>query len=253
MINTHALLDGTATENLHAFPKKVNISWGQTSVDAWPHGIFTFFEKESAFFVFSTVLFFCCCCFVFCCFFLVWEVHAYHNVVWSWRAGFCPTMGPGGVALASYPAAIGTFNGGQAGRYSPHLDGGSPCSRPLLVIFLLFLLLRAESLPTHGDVERSPGPDVDRKATSDTAHDASLRSSNLTQETQTIAGTSGNAVTRILPDNVSMRERRSDQCPLCKATFRDQNSSLASHQLGTHYAASVSAGRLSQFMRPTSL
>ena len=131
-------------------------------------------------------------------------------------------MGPGGVALASYRAAIGTFNGGRAGRHSPHLDGGSPCSRPLLVILLLSLLLRAESLPTHGDVERNPGPDVDRKATSDTAHDASLRSSNVTQETQTIAGTSGNAVTRILPDNVSMRERRSDQCPLCKATFRDQ-------------------------------
>ena len=131
-------------------------------------------------------------------------------------------MGPGGVALASYRAAIGTFNGGRAGRHSPHLDGGGPSSRPLLVILLLFLLLRAESLPTHGDVERNPGPDVDRKATSDTAHDARLRRSNVTQETQTIAGTSGNAVTRILPDNVSMRERRSDQCPLCKATFRDQ-------------------------------
>ena len=65
-----------------------------------------------------------------------------------------------------------------------HQHGGSPCSRPLLVILLLFLLLRAESLPTHGDVERNPGPDVDRKATSDTALDASLRSSNVTQETK---------------------------------------------------------------------
>ena len=27
-------------------------------------------------------------------------------------------------------AAIGTFNGGRARRHSPHLDGGSPCSRP---------------------------------------------------------------------------------------------------------------------------
>ena len=73
-------------------------------------------------------------------------------------------------------------------------------------------------------MERNPGPDFDQKATCDTAHDASLRRSNATQETQTIAGTSGNAVTvtRILPDNVSMSERRFDQCPLCKATFRDQ-------------------------------
>ena len=73
-------------------------------------------------------------------------------------------MGPGGVALVSYRAAIGTFNGGRPGRHSPHLHCSSSvklCTRPLLVTLLLFLLLRAESLPAHGDVERNPGPEID--------------------------------------------------------------------------------------------
>jgi len=74
-------------------------------------------------------------------------------------------MGPGGIALAGYRAAIGLFCGGRSGcsRSESHTHVTSAtrrAGRPCLVVLLLFLLLRAASLPVHGDVERNPGPQM---------------------------------------------------------------------------------------------
>jgi len=71
-------------------------------------------------------------------------------------------MGPGGIALVQYRLTIGLYHltaraGGRKSRCC-RSSGRSLGARPLVVVFLLFLLLRAKSLPTHGDVELNPGP-----------------------------------------------------------------------------------------------
>ena len=78
-------------------------------------------------------------------------------------------MGSAGVSLVTYRQVIGLFQAQVATRLGPRCIHGSPsamsycssCRRRaltgLLVFVLLFFVLRAGRLTTHGDVERNPG------------------------------------------------------------------------------------------------
>ena len=77
-----------------------------------------------------------------------------------------------GIDLASYRQSIGLWifiaSPGKSASRRSGLVSASParhCSLPFSVL-LLFLLLRADALPCHGDVERNPGPSTSLAATS---------------------------------------------------------------------------------------
>ena len=79
-------------------------------------------------------------------------------------------VGSAGVSLVTYRQVIGLFQAQIATRLGPRRIHGSPsamsycsscrrrASTGLLVFILLFFVLRAGRLTTHGDVERYPGP-----------------------------------------------------------------------------------------------
>ena len=91
-------------------------------------------------------------------------------------------MGGGGVDLSTYRQRIGQFDM-RIGMWVASAGGGSVSCRsdhafisrrppPLFLVVYLFLLLRAATLPSHGDVERNPGPASSR-------HDSQRRGETL--------------------------------------------------------------------------
>jgi len=131
-------------------------------------------------------------------------------------------MGPGGVALACWRVAIGVFLGGRPGRRRSRAvctAFAHSAARPLLVVFLLFLLLRAASLPIDGDVERNPGP-ADAGVTAPDRRDAGLA---VTGRSPDVQGRLLPGQSRALaPASSPTRPRVARSvCPECEASFHN--------------------------------
>ena len=92
-------------------------------------------------------------------------------------------MAKTGVDLATYRLSIGVWvtavGGGRIRRRSCFTSSRSPTL--FFIVVYLAILLRADALPSHGDVERNPGPSSVRPEAADASRVGGLLSnSNLT-------------------------------------------------------------------------